>query len=759
MILINENTGNPQVTSPYVTENTDYTCTLIVSDSINSKQTNFVITVNAGLVSYWPFNEGLGSTAYDSWSQNHGTLVSGPAWITDENECISGTCLRFDGSNDYVKIDSLAADLSNSFTFSGWFYPYSIVTAQRAILSFHTSAGHNLNMVFLRNTNVSYYDDSTKYVNASESISKNKWYFLTATIGSNGNGVLYLNGKSVASFTTAVRPENGGKFSIGQEWDDATATDFFNGLIDEVKIYSEALSESQIKQEYFTYRAIDNINFKNIKSKSADIEFNLSRGASTLTNISIEYATDSLFNNSQTINLQNQEEGFITQSLTNLIPETEYFVRIKASNDYGESKTFTSTFASSPLATNITVSNVLTSTADVVFDLNTSEVNITLEYADNIEFVNSTTVTLENQIQGKTTIPLSNLIENITYYYNINIVDLENYTYSFQNTFTTQTINLSVSNLTATVDTETTLSINSLTPEQSYTYLWNCDGLDLTNPDTANPTFISSISDITYNCSLSVSDGINNKQVLFVITTTTLINLSIDATDYALTHEKTCRSGTPTLTNSTTTYYSTPDSLQMYNKANCNSYPYCGSSSYASQTIHLIPGNYNLNFQARGSARLYSYCTSQGSSNKVYLNDLLLWNDSLAGRGCTWYTHEWQSVSIPFTISTEDDYDIKFFNVASDCAESYFWIDDLVISIDINTAEDAHIIENMNIDNTSDQHNLFDLNNDQSLDKDVGSNYLASTELSDYLASLTTINNISLIILILIIGFIGFIKL
>ncbi|MDD2288713.1 MAG: fibronectin type III domain-containing protein, partial [Bacteroidales bacterium] len=524
LILINEDTGNPQVTSPYVTENTDYTCTLIVSDSINSKQTDFVITVNAGLVSYWPFNEGLGSTAYDSWSQNHGTLVNGPAWITDENECISGACLSFDGSNDYVKTDSLAANLSNSFTFSGWFYPYSIISAQRAVLSFHTSAGQNLNMVFLRNTNVSYYDDSTNHIIASESISKNRWYFLTVSISSNGNGILYLNGKSVASFNTTVRPENGGKFSIGQEWDDATATDFFNGLIDEVKIYSEALSESQIKQEYFLYRAIDNINFKNIKSKSADIEFNLSKGASTLTNISIEYATDSLFNNSQTINLQNQEEGLITQSLTNLTPETEYFIRIKASNDYGESKTFTSTFTSSPLATNITASNILTSTADIVFDLNTSSANITLEYADNIEFTNPNIIILENQTQGKTTIPLSNLIENTTYYYNINIVDLDNYTYSYQNTFTTQTINLSVLNITAVVDTETTLSINTLTPEQSYTYLWNCDGLDLTNPDTANPTFISSVVDTNYNCFVSASDGTNStvKDFLIHITSNTL---------------------------------------------------------------------------------------------------------------------------------------------------------------------------------------------------------------------------------------------
>ncbi|MGI6340702.1 MAG: LamG-like jellyroll fold domain-containing protein [Minisyncoccales bacterium] len=216
----------------------------------------------SNLVSEWTFNEPQeGNITKDSWANNHGTVVG----ATQVDDCVFGKCYIFNGSTNYIKIDSLVADLSNSLTFSGWFYPHSIVSSQKAILSFHTSTGQNLNMVFLRNTNVSYYDDSTNHIIASESISKDKWYFLTVTINSNGNGILYLNGKSVASFNTVVRPENGGKFSIGQEWDGATATDFFNGAIDDVRVYNSVLSSAQTEQNYIA--GLDSLLYKNLISK------------------------------------------------------------------------------------------------------------------------------------------------------------------------------------------------------------------------------------------------------------------------------------------------------------------------------------------------------------------------------------------------------------------------------------------------------------------------------------------------------------
>ena len=57
----------------------------------------------AGLVGYWLFNEGSGTTVQDSsGNSNTGTLVNGPIWVTGRY----GPGLNFDGVNDYVDVGS-----------------------------------------------------------------------------------------------------------------------------------------------------------------------------------------------------------------------------------------------------------------------------------------------------------------------------------------------------------------------------------------------------------------------------------------------------------------------------------------------------------------------------------------------------------------------------------------------------------------------------------------------------------------------------
>lgn len=54
-----------------------------------------------GLVGYWSFDEGQGTTAYDaSGFGNNGTLTNGPTWVDGK----VGKALSFDGVDDYVSI-------------------------------------------------------------------------------------------------------------------------------------------------------------------------------------------------------------------------------------------------------------------------------------------------------------------------------------------------------------------------------------------------------------------------------------------------------------------------------------------------------------------------------------------------------------------------------------------------------------------------------------------------------------------------------
>ena len=71
-------------------------------------------TMTRGLVGYWKFDEGGGTTAYDaSGNGNDGTLTNGPKWTQGKE----GGALAFDGRNDYVNAGNGASlNIANEMT-------------------------------------------------------------------------------------------------------------------------------------------------------------------------------------------------------------------------------------------------------------------------------------------------------------------------------------------------------------------------------------------------------------------------------------------------------------------------------------------------------------------------------------------------------------------------------------------------------------------------------------------------------------------
>jgi hypothetical protein len=81
-----------------------------------------VTAQQSGLVAYWKFDEGSGSTAFDtSGYGNTGTLSGGPTWITDQTQCKIDSCLSFDGVDDSVGIGQPSIlDLTQQITIEAW---------------------------------------------------------------------------------------------------------------------------------------------------------------------------------------------------------------------------------------------------------------------------------------------------------------------------------------------------------------------------------------------------------------------------------------------------------------------------------------------------------------------------------------------------------------------------------------------------------------------------------------------------------------
>ncbi|HVR37038.1 MAG TPA: LamG-like jellyroll fold domain-containing protein, partial [Methylomirabilota bacterium] len=74
----------------------------------------------AGMVGYWPLDEGAGTMAGDASGGNHnGTLLNGPVWISGNT---GPGALGFDGVNDYVSVpDATALRLGTTMTIAFWY--------------------------------------------------------------------------------------------------------------------------------------------------------------------------------------------------------------------------------------------------------------------------------------------------------------------------------------------------------------------------------------------------------------------------------------------------------------------------------------------------------------------------------------------------------------------------------------------------------------------------------------------------------------
>jgi hypothetical protein len=195
------------------------------------------------MIGYWSFDEGAGTTAYDrSGYGNNGTLYNSPTWTTGQ----VGGALSFDGVNDYVQ-----TTLSSNFlplTIVVWYKP-NVNNGERSIVDSDISGQYGQSIIQGYNTgdntiDIEYHDG---WYNSSFQVNTGTWYFVSGVFIS-GKISLYVDDNFIGSQTFTQGSLNGDNFRIGRH--NAGDPQWFNGLIDEVRIYNRALSDSEIQAIY-----------------------------------------------------------------------------------------------------------------------------------------------------------------------------------------------------------------------------------------------------------------------------------------------------------------------------------------------------------------------------------------------------------------------------------------------------------------------------------------------------------------------------
>ncbi len=206
-----------------------------------------------GPVGYWNLDDGTGTSALDiSGNSSTGTLTNGPTWTNGK----VGKGVNFDGSDDYISIGDVSAlNTSGSVSASAWIYLNNTTGVKSIGGRWGTGASdHSYKIAVLSGKfyiDVSGTGSGDNYRQSNTTLSTGTWYHVEGvyTAGSSATLDVYVNGKLDNGTLTGTVPSSlftgASTARIGTD-----TTNYFNGVIDEFRVYNYARSQKQILQDF-----------------------------------------------------------------------------------------------------------------------------------------------------------------------------------------------------------------------------------------------------------------------------------------------------------------------------------------------------------------------------------------------------------------------------------------------------------------------------------------------------------------------------
>ncbi len=205
-------------------------------------------TPTPGLVAAYGFEETNGAGTSDgSGNGNHGTVNGAARTATGR----FGRALTFDGVNDQVAVpDASSLDLSDEMTLEAWVRPVSENAGWRTVVLKEQTGdlvyGLYAAATGFRPSGHIFVGDDDERVQAPSTLPANAWSHLATTY--DGSALrIYVNGTLADTFATnGDMTVSSGLLRIGGNtiWNE-----WFEGAIDEVRVYDSALSATQIQDD------------------------------------------------------------------------------------------------------------------------------------------------------------------------------------------------------------------------------------------------------------------------------------------------------------------------------------------------------------------------------------------------------------------------------------------------------------------------------------------------------------------------------
>ena len=258
------------ICSPYEHGINDKTVSYPIFSSGNntvdiSKRPKLLITYKSSkkTIAYWSFDENSGTGLNDETGNgNDGTIYGGPAW---ENG-VSGSCLHFDGVNDYVEIPHLPMQSNMSkLTIEAWIKPDKWLTNSNIVIS-KWGAGSSIDDVYALSSDEfpmsrpkhalfrvrGTVNNVSGDIFSPDTMKLNTWSHIVS-IWTGDSIKLYINGELKAKHSCTVTSLNPIEIPlmIGRTGHNEG---FASGCIDEITMYNYEVDSSTIALRYNTLK-------------------------------------------------------------------------------------------------------------------------------------------------------------------------------------------------------------------------------------------------------------------------------------------------------------------------------------------------------------------------------------------------------------------------------------------------------------------------------------------------------------------------
>ena len=204
-------------------------------------------------VAYYKLDEGYGTTVQDSSPNDFdATLYNTPTW---SNNGKFGKALDFDpASSENLQVANTSNRIipsgNTAFTSSMWINSDSVTTATvKSVMTNETYTVSGFRYGINSSSKLQFWSTEsggTTDLTSTTTLSTGTWYYIVmAYDGSSAK--LYINGKLEATDTSASIVSNTNNITIANA---IGGKEYFDGKIDEIKFYTSALTEDEIKLDY-----------------------------------------------------------------------------------------------------------------------------------------------------------------------------------------------------------------------------------------------------------------------------------------------------------------------------------------------------------------------------------------------------------------------------------------------------------------------------------------------------------------------------